>query len=959
MKTVEEEDEDGDMEMTDTDTDMPMPKQLIPKMSKNILLLVMVIWIGSKAWARHPAAEILEKVSKKLNLPTHVTNVGLGTISRSMIISASSQLLRGEDHETVKETLDMAIVTLAVRDIGGGVLVPTVQAIADHMSKRATFRATRTAWRNYNEQIRIALTNQLDDLSNDNDVKRLLNQLKRKQSDVYDAFANDVRSALVTHPHLESLKQLNRAKHYLKVKHIVDVLGPIFDIVGVSLDINTIVQEAKTCNTKGMPCNYPGIVSASLGIASGLFGIGSFCAALLPASSALGAFGPIGAVVGLVFAIGATLVELFWKLPPATDPSAIQRAEKFEMMMALDTYSRQQLFTAHTFFLNHDFTRFDTYVVNQGQLPNWNDLDLKIEFGTKNLGDREKKVFNMKCEEPKQLGTANSNSFCSYLVEGRKTMLIEDNYKLGFPFYGLTRNEQSTKNPGEQSIPDQAYGGSIVMVNTDAVQKHSHLNVDRNIVVKGINIRVDQKTTRDLPYIDIINIGKMKNINENEKIVVKTGRGNDALGIDGMLGDYTSDFENILDADLGADGYNTLSFFGMSQSSDVKMIEYDANTEELKFCNKTDEFGDCVNEHNVGKVANVGSVLGSPFQDRITLGAKRTGQNGIDFSVLKYKGISQYFININELAGQSRTRHFKIVDSTTGIPGSAEACGNYNPELEILNFDMRAQKNDIIYKDGKIQIFGRRRPQRQGKSKNEENKQNFFTSKRTGCSGGDGKGGGSTKALLATVVAHTKCPLQIMSSTQSGSCMAPRTIINELDVIFYSGRKLTTQFDGDRGGTDKDDLMYLLCPLQEVTKKTEIDLGAGQNDAIVLRNSFINDCKIDSKSHRMQLQKINDTMPWQLVFVNVPKFPQENQKSESWIHSLRGVEKILNDYGETVVDLTELLARRINLFDDYNKVTMKKAGFDLGSQRTPEIQRKLLQCINNPSDEKCEDSTNK
>lgn len=73
-------------------------------------------------------------------------NSGLGIISRSKSVNAVSQMLRGEDSATVRESLAQVVTTLAVLDIGGGALVPVTTHIIEAITRRSSFKATMHAW---------------------------------------------------------------------------------------------------------------------------------------------------------------------------------------------------------------------------------------------------------------------------------------------------------------------------------------------------------------------------------------------------------------------------------------------------------------------------------------------------------------------------------------------------------------------------------------------------------------------------------------------------------------------------------------------------------------------------------------------------------------------------------------------------------------------------------------------
>eukprot|EP00794_Sanderia_malayensis_P008638 gene8638-9570_t len=69
-------------------------------------------------------------------------NAGLGIFSRSKIVASLSRALRGEDIGSVREGLQQAIVTLAVLDVGGGVLAPYASNLIEDVTTKPIFQKT-------------------------------------------------------------------------------------------------------------------------------------------------------------------------------------------------------------------------------------------------------------------------------------------------------------------------------------------------------------------------------------------------------------------------------------------------------------------------------------------------------------------------------------------------------------------------------------------------------------------------------------------------------------------------------------------------------------------------------------------------------------------------------------------------------------------------------------------------
>ena len=91
------------------------------------------------------SVQVLEKVADQMQN----VNTGLGIFSRSKIVSSVSRSLRGEGNAQVRESLNQAVVTLAVLDVGGGVLVPLASHVIDVLTTDPLFSQTREALKNF------------------------------------------------------------------------------------------------------------------------------------------------------------------------------------------------------------------------------------------------------------------------------------------------------------------------------------------------------------------------------------------------------------------------------------------------------------------------------------------------------------------------------------------------------------------------------------------------------------------------------------------------------------------------------------------------------------------------------------------------------------------------------------------------------------------------------------------
>ena len=124
----------------------------------------------------------------------------------------------------------------------------------------------------------------------------------------------------------KTLKYINRAKRWFRVKTAGQILGPLFDSIGIGVNSWALSTAIRDCNEAPKTCNRGAIAAASLGIVSGVVGVGVFVVSLVVSSSVAAVLGPVGAVMSLTLAICATLIELFYQ--PPVDEEAIKYRQK-------------------------------------------------------------------------------------------------------------------------------------------------------------------------------------------------------------------------------------------------------------------------------------------------------------------------------------------------------------------------------------------------------------------------------------------------------------------------------------------------------------------------------------------------------------------------------------------------------------------------------------------------------
>ena len=793
----------------------------------------------------------------------------------------------------------------------------------------------------------VAWAENLEDLTGDT-IKSRLSTMK---ANIVGTFESEVANLSTDHA---ALKHIRKAKKWLKVRTLGKVLGPLFDVATVGVNAWALQTAIRDCVSTPSQCNHGSLAAASLSIVSGLVGLATF-AAVLKASAAAAAFiSPIGAIIAAALGITATLIELFYTPPP--DPEAIQNSLKEATMRGLDVYSRIQLNHANRFLAENNVQRGDLYVVNQGHLPKWFVYSPRLanKLGKdSNNRPRKKVLMNQQCRVP-VWGDATgppigNRRICPYLADGEEiTSTLKSNQKLGYSFYGFTPNardylKRQSGNPPNDNSP---YRGSIVMVATDKVQQNVLSEQGLSAKLRGLDLDTGEKSGDNLPHDDLIALGDMPLLDANEVIKIRMGKGNDAFNIDGRLGPLNRG--NVLDAELGLPGHNSLNFGGMANDYGITGIVFDARTGNLDFRHGSTGL------QIVGTVKHVEILGASPLNDEITLYANRAGSKGFDFTVFKFNGLATYKIDIADLASQSTVRHFKIIDASVGGNG----CAEHVPVLKLVKFANGAKANDILYQDDRILVHGQRttkRKRRESEGVSDEDHEIKSTEKRqTQCSGETGgnpvTGAGDGKVLLATIALYTKCPVSIEASTGGQSCVMSRRTKSEIDVRFFPGSRLHIDFNQrSYTGSNQNDYALLKCPSSTVSQATTIDLSDGASDVLVLSSDiFLDPCGIDGSSVTLTLEgQPNLTSTWKLKLSGngLQKFTGAGRTI-----TIIGVEKIINEQGRGVLPLPmQPFDFELDLYREYAEVAMDSIGEILQRDRTQEIKDELLTCLKSVS----------
>ena len=269
--------------------------------------------------------------------------------------------------------------------------------------------------------------------------------------------------------------------------------------------------------------------------------------------------------------------------------------------------------------------------------------------------------------------------------------------------------------------------------------------------------------------------------------------------------------------------------------------------------------------------------------------------------------------------------------------------------MKIINVGPEGVANDILYDGRQIKIYGID-VRRQKRNRIHTLDVSGFELPARRCSGEppDGShpiGGRDGKSLLATVSFYTKCPGEVSAFNKDGGCMMAPRKVSELDLLFFNGKSFFTDFTQSvqckQPSIPKADVCTLKCPQQQVTRSTQINLGRGSRDYLVIKNDlFLDPCGIDGEGAEMILKRAAKTI-WELEF----KGDHEKFTGDGTRHQLKGIELIVNEYGDTIVDLGTVTEEEINLFDAYTEKTVIDIAERARREQTDEIADTLTQCL--------------
>ena len=549
----------------------------------------------------------------------------LGTYWRSNALAAFSQM-KNEEKKEATETLHLAIATLAVWDVGQGMIQPIADKLINRIIKRHQKDFYNTVTK-LNEYRLIFNSDLIDKQATVGQAEALKTRLLNAKTDVAVAFQTDVEkgwSKFIRNSQIydDLVKDLKGVKTWAKAAKWADVLaGPLFDAATIAFGAWQLSEAIEN----GDPF---AIASSSLGIASGVAGVTGFVAgALATVGSTLAAVaGPVGAVIGALLGIASIIVEIVAALNPYT-----QINKEIKLIKTLRDNSKKLLDAdmknlASLVSSRSNFTFSWVFEANQG---------LMVEYIHGRVRDWEDPLKFRLETPPKEEG--------GYMVVGKDRKFDKGRYagnlffkpsglvSLGYDYYGKKAIQQ--------------FKGVTVMVTTDYVDEKP------GVELKGADIvtyNEEYPSEQDNVVID-----SMVNIATKQTVDVETGGGDDVIQVNGIIGKPGSDkyFSDLrygyyMNVKAGADDTaastkkenNVLSFEGMpSKKTKVLGVIFHFRNNSLLY-----RVGSEASHRNIlwGKITGIKMLVGSPFDDTIYI------TNEQRYVVRQSKGKNQYFLEL-------------------------------------------------------------------------------------------------------------------------------------------------------------------------------------------------------------------------------------------------------------------------------------------------------------------------
>ncbi|XP_057295263.1 uncharacterized protein LOC130623764 [Hydractinia symbiolongicarpus] len=902
---------------------------------KAIIIFAFVAFLLHHDASKYATASIINKMEKVIGAGDSIFG---GYHRAKAATEAYGKLIRGEN-DAAKTALKQALTTLLVLDMGSLIPVST-QDIVESFVKNRAFSATKTAIRSYNAQL-LSKAQEAARYRNHpqpKTYKRMIaleSSLEDMKSQKLSAFTKEIKAIKTTDPQL--YKKLGKAKKWLKIGGKVGkALGPLLDVISIGVNV-----WALTTSEPGS-ADY---TSAAISIAAGVIGVVGFFAALALAAPVIGT---VAAITGAILGIVATLIPYFQSSPPRYTV-AMALEDKFKDVVTYRTKALEMSQSAVSFLKKTESHDWDyCYVMAQTNIVRWkvtvdgrsHDLVQQtagsffdrvlpkelnnVEFGDFNLMFRGANALRNPYTDNKNnaflhclpyKGKANVNGVLQYatrdLPDGAHTCKERQSHrgrrnleKIGFDFVGL-KNDRTQEHKK----------GLIVLCLTNYVNAVSES-------FRGLDVRTETSRTpvSHRNGDDVVLLDDMRKLRSGKKIKVSTGGGNDVLAVTHFL--YPKErkrrYENrgdrtvsLLQADLGS-GYDVLSFAGMSHSighlgrkidkrdqsgriffngifyqvSDGKLgyryfYRYIRKVVTIRFQFKLVTWPDWTHmKQNIGNVVGVKLFDSSPFDDLINLDLgenyEKDSKNVEDFAVINQRGFNRYTLTISESDNDGYIRKYVILDRS-----------KYKPQVELTL--PPGYRNNLVLKNDKILMLY-----------------------------GDDEDGARKQIFIMKMLD--------LKTTFNLKVNGRNVPLNSLPVSYTDGRLFKVNMNmASTSGTAQNDEVKLVCGAKSDLGNNQdisIDLGEGSKDTVVISTKyFIETCDIGEENNFEDGSENDVDYDVSMRLDATPPNPAivlKSNNKEKRI-SLINVERITNDMGSTVVDLTHSGIGNIDLFEKYQQ----------------------------------------
>ena len=348
---------------------------------------------------------------------------------------------------------------------------------------------------------------------------------------------------------------------------------------------------------------------------TGMVGISAFLHSVSAGSTIAG---PLGAIVGALLGLVATLIDISSSNPSSNVDTTIKN------LRTLTQASKKELNDTRNFLL--PLGKFGTiYESNAANM---------IEVLGMPPAPLSFKPFSGGATSGKYLGAGKFRTVdLSKFSNAYWTMSGTE--PIGYDFYGKRDDKNSQ--------------GVTVFVDTKFVKTSG-------TPLKGAMIQTYSDGYENHFIHDHVTIEDFGNLKPGETINVKTGYGNDVIAINGPVGKFTSDFSHVLDVTTGT-ADNELTFGGIPKAhAQIKGVYFNRINERVGFFHGLNR-----SKHEFGTIKGIVLVRGSPFDDHIVL-------HGNDFRVEQSQGQNAYEIDLTHASTDSGGVNQTIVDDSGKVP---------------------------------------------------------------------------------------------------------------------------------------------------------------------------------------------------------------------------------------------------------------------------------------------------